>query len=138
MRPPILRITPKLFKSDYEPEMYCKLLLPLSHRAAFAKFRCGVAPIRIETGRFENLDVSQRLCHFCNAVEDETHVILDCPLYEDLRNTLFSKASIVMPNFIDLNHTDKMRFLFSNTDMIRLCAKTCFKILQKRNAALYK
>ena len=118
--------------------MYCKLLLPLSHRAAFAKFRCGVAPIRIETGRFENLDLSQRLCHFCNVVEDETHVILNCSLYEDLRNVLFSKASLVLPNFNDLNHTEKMSFLFSNTDMIRLCAKTCFKILQKRNAAFYK
>ena len=44
----------------YEPEKYCRLLMPLSHRAAFAKFRCGVAPIRIETGSFENLDVRLR------------------------------------------------------------------------------
>ena len=31
-----------------------------------------------------------------------------------------------------------MSFLSSNTDMIQLCAKTCFKSLQKRNAAFYK
>ena len=28
--------------------------MPLRHRSAFAKFRCGVAPLRIETGRYEN------------------------------------------------------------------------------------
>ena len=62
--------------------------MSISHRAAFAKFRCGVAPIRIETGRFENLDVNQRPCLFCNVVEDEIHVILDCSAYDDLRNYL--------------------------------------------------
>ena len=43
-----------LFKSIYETEAYCKTILPLRHRSAFAKFRCGVAPLRIETGRYEN------------------------------------------------------------------------------------
>ena len=37
------------FKSVYEVEQYCKMILPIIHRAAFAKFRCGVAPLRIET-----------------------------------------------------------------------------------------
>ena len=43
--------TYKTFKSAYETEEYGKLLMPLCHRAAYAKFRCGVAPIRIETGQ---------------------------------------------------------------------------------------
>jgi len=37
------------FKSEYCSENYCKIILPLRHCAAFAKFRCGVAPLRIET-----------------------------------------------------------------------------------------
>ena len=41
----------KTFKQNYVAENYCKLILPVSHRSAFSKFRCGVAPIRIETGR---------------------------------------------------------------------------------------
>ena len=57
--------TYKTLKSEYETENYCKLLMPFSHRAAFSKFRCGVAPIRIETSRYKNLDINQRLCHFC-------------------------------------------------------------------------
>ena len=41
-------------KSVYEVEQYCKMILPLRNRAALAKFRCGVTPLQIETGRFEN------------------------------------------------------------------------------------
>jgi hypothetical protein len=53
--------TYKLFKNTYNTERYCKVILPLKHRAAFAKFRCGVAPLRIETGRYEQLHVIDRI-----------------------------------------------------------------------------
>ena len=42
-----------LFKSSFCTESYLKQNLPLRHRSAFAKFRCGVAPSKIETGRYE-------------------------------------------------------------------------------------
>ena len=48
-------------------------------------FGCGVAPIRIETGRYEHLSVDERKCLFCNNVEDEGHVLFNCHLYEDIR-----------------------------------------------------
>ena len=37
-----------------------------------------------------------------------------------------------------LTPTKKMQFLFSNSDMIRVYAKTCFKILQERHSLFYK
>ncbi|WAR30335.1 hypothetical protein MAR_032877 [Mya arenaria] len=46
--------------------------------SALAKFRSGVAPIRLETGRYERLDndVNDRICPFCNVdIEDEMHRI---------------------------------------------------------------
>ena len=99
--------------------------MPFIHRAAFSKFRCGVAPIRIETGRHENLDINQRQCHFCNVIEDETHVILDCSAFDDLRNNLLIKAVSVLPTFNVLNVNEKMEVLFTSPNMIRSCAKTC-------------
>ncbi len=42
--------TYRLFKSTYSPEIYLLENMPISHRSALAKFRCGTAPIRIETG----------------------------------------------------------------------------------------
>ena len=64
--------TYKLFKHSFETEPYCNIILPRTHRSAFSRFRCGVAPIRLETGRYERLSVAERLCPFCNnEVEDE-------------------------------------------------------------------
>ena len=81
------------FKFDYGAEYYVKSVLSRNNRSAIAKFRCGVAPLRIETGRFERLPVDQRLCFHCNGlVEDELHAIVVCQLYQDLRDTLFAVA----------------------------------------------
>jgi len=50
-----------IFKEEFNVEQYyCMILSPL-HRAAFCKFRCGVAPIY------------------------EGHVLFNCHLYEDIR-----------------------------------------------------
>ena len=43
--------TYRLFKQDYKVEPYISCIRPKLQRSAFAKFRCGVAPLRIETGR---------------------------------------------------------------------------------------
>ena len=57
----------------------CLINWPPSHRATFCK-RCGVAPIRIETGRYGKLKEEDRKCQFFKfVVETETHVI--CDLY---------------------------------------------------------
>jgi hypothetical protein len=37
--------------------MHLSKNIPSRYRSAFAKFRCGVAPLRIETGRYENKNV---------------------------------------------------------------------------------
>ncbi len=47
--------TYRSFKQSYEVESHLKNIMPYKYRSAFSKFRCGVAPIRIETGRYENL-----------------------------------------------------------------------------------
>ena len=113
--------------------------MPLKYRSAFAKFRCWVAPLRIETGRYEQLEVNDRKCPFCTQdVETELHALLKCKEYVDIRNILFEKASSLESNFRDFTDIEKLKFVFSNEKMIRLSAKTCFNILQKRNNLLYK
>jgi hypothetical protein len=80
--------TYKLFKQEFKAESYVKMILPAKHRSALSKFRSGVAPLRIETGRFEGLPVEQRFCPFCRThVEDEFHVIMQCDKYNDIRDT---------------------------------------------------
>ena len=83
--------TYRQFKSEYYKENYVGIIMPKSHRSSYAKFRMGVAPLRLETGRYEHLAEDRRVCFNCpTSVESEEHVIMDCPLYSDLRNTLFS------------------------------------------------
>ena len=82
--------TYRLFKKDYGHESYVTHPMSWKHKKALAQFRCSVAPIRLETGRYENLPVEQRTCFSCtDEVEDELHVITNCPLYTDLRELLF-------------------------------------------------
>ena len=50
------------------------------YRSAYAKFRCGVAPIKIESCRYclNRVPVEQRLCDECNLIEDEFYVLMVC------------------------------------------------------------
>lgn len=114
------------------------MILPLRHRAALAKFRCGVAPLQIEIGRFENRSLEERKCPFCNEVESEMHVLLFCSLYDDFRIELFNKALAIEPDFNTLTAENMLIFLFSNQGMIRYIAQTCFGILQRRTFYLSK
>jgi hypothetical protein len=57
-----LQIVPKLrtyqtVKNNFQTEKYVTLDIPIYYRSILAQFRCGVLPIRIETGRFRG-----RLC----------------------------------------------------------------------------
>ena len=60
-----------------------KIIMQRNHRSAFAKFRMGVAPLRIETGRYEHLEEEQRVGFNCgDTIKSEEHVLLECPLYQ--------------------------------------------------------
>ena len=127
-----------LFKETYQVERYCKINLHFPHRSALAKFRCGVAPIRLETGRYENLAENERTCPFCpNVVESEKHVLLHCPLYSGERRLLFCKAIDINSSFMTICDDERLKFLFSHPAMIRVIAKTCCNILKIRNNKLY-
>ena len=94
-------------------------------------FRCAVAPINLEIGRFFNIPANGRLCNFCpDKVEDESHVMLICPMYNNLREKLFIRARYVNVDFMDIINTDKLVFLFSESKITQRCAKTCDNILK--------
>ena len=79
--------TYRKFKENYDTEQYVEVITQKRYRSAYAKFRCGVAPIKLETCRYglNRMPVHQRLCESCNVVEDECYVIMHCSLYDDIR-----------------------------------------------------
>lgn len=127
--------TYRMYKKEYKTEHYVKTIMSRGQRSALAKFRCGVAPIRIETGRYEHtrLPANLRICQICNnGIEDEKHVILDCPLNTDLRNELFVAANICNNNFNSLSDDDKFIFLMSDHNIVLIVARTLQNILKRR------
>ena len=116
-----------------------KVLMPFAWRCSFAKFRARVVPLRLKTGRYEHLAVNQRTCFNCHdMVESEHHVLLKCPLYEDLQHEMYSHAFNINPGFYYLSGEEKIRFLFSSKEMIKTVAKTCKDSLDRRRRFLYK
>ena len=75
-----------LFKFSFEPEPYTTAYLSRNKRSIFAQLRMGILPLRVETGRFQNLDLRDRKCIYCNSgqVEDENHFIFHCKHYDRL------------------------------------------------------
>jgi hypothetical protein len=129
--------TYRKFKNEFKVEMYVKQIMPFPFRSALAKFRCGVAPIRIETGRYgsRRIHVVERLCLYCTSqVEDENHVLMHCKLYDDLREDLMDKAESVVPDFSFKNVSEKFELLLSHENVVSFTAKTLFYMLQRRQA----
>lgn len=131
--------TYRQMKRDFQVEPYCLEILSRKQRGALAKFRAGTAPIKVETGRYQNLHLSERVCFHCaSCVEDEEHVLMICPIYEDLRFILLCEARMINPDFESYSHLQKMCFLLSDSRMVRSSARVCTLILERRGNLLRK
>ncbi len=121
---------------DFGPSEYVNnIFINKRQLSAFTKFRCGVASIRLETGRYENLPEEQCLCPMCDSqvIESEIHLLTKCNLYIDLRTDLFQRASSVNNDLNNFTDTQKFIFLMTNAEVIIPTAKTCHAILSKRH-----
>ena len=70
-------------------------------------------------------------------MEDEAHVILHCPLYNDVRVDLIDRCNAIFTSFINLSDTEKLATILHNPDLCIISAKTCHCILMKRRQTLY-
>ena len=101
------------FKNCFERESY----LNVRHfkiRQVICKLRISAHPLRIECGRYKNIQRSDRICLYCSQgkVEDEQHFISECSLYENIRNQLYLKITKLCQNFPTLNNSAKVIWLF--------------------------
>ena len=66
-----------------------------------AKLRISSHCLRIETGRYcrDRIDRQNRICTLCSReLEDEYHVIIKCPLYQDIRTQYIKKCYYIKPS----------------------------------------
>ena len=54
-------------------------------RLVFTRFRLSSHHLKIETGRWARIDAEERLCGCGLGVENEAHVLFDCPKTEEIR-----------------------------------------------------
>ena len=88
------------------------------HRSAYAKFRTGVSPLRVKTGRYEQIELERRVYFNCDTqVESEEHVLTQFPVYDDLRTPLYDRMSKYIHNFESKGDTDKL-FCILGSDVI--------------------
>ena len=117
-------------KNEFETEFYVKLNLTRSERSYVSQLRLGILPIMVETGRFRNMQLEDRLCPFCNCVEDEIHFLFNCSKYLDIRNMYLSQH--MRP---DVDLVSNLHLLC--TAHPRPLAKYVSKSFQRRRTLLY-
>ena len=84
-------------------------------------------PLRLETGRYERLQPDQRTCFQCtNRIKSEEHVLLACPLYEDLRQVMENNLRSEFSIYDSLSNEEKISVILGsgNTNVLRNSAKS--------------
>ena len=115
-----------------------KIIIPRQHRSALAKFRCGVAPLNLEIGRYNRIPENERVCSNCiNTIENEMHVLLHCPRYTNIRHILFLECLKVNVNFTNMSDCDKLIFILSENSICKYSAKACHDIIVHRRTFVY-
>ncbi len=120
----------RCFKEDIFVENYVTCIMPFHHRQQLSRLRLGCLPIEIEMGRRFNVPLCERTCKMCttNCIEDEIHLLLECPMYNDLREKIIS--SIEDRN---LDFKNQYYSLLSNTNIQADLAKCIFNIMRRRD-----
>ena len=106
----------KMFKFEFKCEPYLQNVKQFKHRKMFTKLRTSSHLLEIEHGRHLGRLVQNRLCAVCGVVEDESHFIMVCPLYIDLRNEFLTKIDSMFPMLNQFSSYDKFIFLMGFAD----------------------
>ena len=88
--------TYRTFKKQNVLEPYLKYISNPNLRSEMTKLRISAHSLRIESDRVKKLELSKRICLHCDLdeIEDKTHFLLKCPLYQTERHNLFTTLNI--------------------------------------------
>ena len=115
-----------VFYSTFKYDTKCSSFLEL-------KLRMGNHNLKIETGRHScpKIPENLRTCDHCGSqyIENETHFLFHCILYNQIRTTLYNDMNSRYQNFRRMNTTEKVIFLFNNVDPF-VCKKIAWFIIE--------
>ena len=119
------------FKVSFGPESYLRIRKP-ELRRAIARLRMSAHRLNIETGRFNGknkyIPPEERVCTQCqmDAVEDELHFLIECPKYDQCRDSLFSRVGGMNKYFSMYDSTQKFLWLLTNENLEALEVTAAF------------
>ena len=131
-------------KFEFGEEQYLGLDLKNTESKRIAQIRTSSHKFSVETGRhgMKRLKLQNRVCKNCTTkdqevlelllvlpfpepiIEDETHVLKECPLYEDLRRKLLPQTSSLLQSEIGQ--------IFKNSATIRDLGRFLAKVNNRR------
>jgi hypothetical protein len=116
--------TYKTFKQKLEVENYLTSESQKIARFLLTRIRTGTSELRIETGRWKRPQekVEERRCRACmtGEVEDEKHFILDCKIYQTMREQMYERIKIKTKNMYDTklcNREERWQILMNPSNM---------------------
>ena len=75
---------------DLTSQEYCHAIyesyLREDLRIIITRWRLSCIPLEVETGRYKGVERENRLCPFCDVLEDEEHALYRCEAYEEIRS----------------------------------------------------
>ncbi len=126
--------TYRTFKQDMCTASHLNCNLPKYERSLISQLRLGVLPLRIETGRFTNLAVENRICQLCdmNEVEDEAHFLFNCKLYDVIRASFEADLGSPLQN---MSISEKFNLVFEHPYIL---GRFMRKAMNMRKDKLYR
>ena len=110
-------------KEKYIFEKYLDFIDNRQHKAALTKLRISAHKLHIETGiykrydynlrRYVNTPLEERTCSVCVNEIEEYHFLFGCEKNKSLRKEFYRKITPIKENFVTMNNSEKVQFLFS-------------------------
>ena len=119
-----------LLKNEIGMEKYLTQIHNPVIRKSYTKFRLSNHSLNIEKGRHKNIPKELRFCPFCpNQVETEIHFLIECKMYQSIKDDLIKPIVNTIPNFEYYTKNEKFKYLLTD-ELAHITAQYVNKFLE--------
>lgn len=106
-------------KTNFGRENYLSLMNNSEQRRNLTRLRISCHHLRIESGRYLNIPLSDRTCLHCSSgdIEDESHFLLSCSKFVEQRQIMSEQIAKYCSNYKTLSSNNKLIWLLNNEDL---------------------
>jgi hypothetical protein len=132
--------TYRLFKQNFNFEPYSNILTcHFKQHQALTKLRIGNHRLEIELGRHKNIKAADQICKICkDGVEDETHFLVKCKNFENIRKPYLETIYTVCPNLKTYNNENIFIWIMGceNPEALRTLSNLIIELTSERDLYL--